>query len=73
MTINLMKLRRCPTIDPYRRKRLGNVAVLKTLTIIRPETLVHRAGFRRYWPALIVPVGNPIQLAKRRESVEARA
>ena len=26
-------------------------SVLKTITIIRPETLVrwHRAGFRRYW------------------------
>ena len=28
-------------------------SVLKTITIIRPETLVrwHRAGFRRYWPS----------------------
>ena len=25
-------------------------SILQVLTIIRPETLVHRAGFRHYWP-----------------------
>src|SRR6516164_2646248 len=36
-------------------------AILKVLTIIRPETLVrwHRAGFRRYWRWKSRPRGGP--------------
>src|SRR5260370_21278212 len=36
-------------------------SVLKAITIIRPETLVHwhRAGFRRYWRLESPPLGGP--------------
>src|SRR5262249_15047709 len=39
-------------------------SVLKTLTIIRPETLVrwHRAGFRRYWRWKSRPLGGRPQI-----------
>jgi transposase InsO family protein len=40
-------------------------SVLKTITIIRPETLVrwHRAGFRRYWRWKSRPLGGRPQIA----------
>jgi hypothetical protein len=39
-------------------------SVLKTITIIRPETLVrwHRAGFRRYWRWKSRPLGGRPQI-----------
>jgi hypothetical protein len=39
-------------------------SVLKTVTIIRPETLVrwHRAGFRRYWRWKSRPLGGRPQI-----------
>src|SRR6476469_8014885 len=37
-------------------------SVLKTITIIRPETLVrwHRAGFRRYWHCMTRRMGSGV-------------
>jgi hypothetical protein len=39
-------------------------SVLKTITIVRPETLVrwHRAGFRRYWRWKSRPLGGRPQI-----------
>jgi len=53
-------------------------SILKTITIIRPETLVrwHRAGFRRYWrwksrnPGGRPPIGAELRALIRRMSIE---
>jgi transposase InsO family protein len=53
-------------------------SILKTMTIIQPETLVrwHRAGFRRYWrwksrnPGGRPPIGAELRALIRRMSIE---
>ena len=46
-------------------------SVLKTITIIRPETLVrwHRAGFRRYWRWKSRPLGGRPQIDADRRAL----